>query len=91
MQSHISGICEDALSSIARKHQFTRFVKMSYEDAEMDPIAVPAILAYKSGELIANLVDLVDKIPDDRSLSAVSLEQVLRKYVIGLFFKLIQI
>jgi len=52
---------------------------MHYEDAEMDPIAVPAILAYKAGELTANLVDLVAKVPAGRNLSASSLEQVLRE------------
>jgi hypothetical protein len=52
---------------------------MHYEDAEMDPVAVPAILAYKAGELTANLVDLVEKVPAGRNLSASSLEQVLRE------------
>ena len=52
---------------------------MSHQDAEMDAVAVPAILAYKAGELIANLVDLVELIPAGRNLSASTLEVVLKQ------------
>ena len=80
IQSTVSGIVEDALTDIARKNEFTRFVKLSYQDAEMDPISVPAILAYKNGELVANLVSVVDEIPAGRDLSARSLEGVLQSH-----------
>ena len=56
----------------------TRFIKLHYLDAEMDEACVPAILAYKEGELFANLVAVVDEIPRDRTLSVGSLEGVLR-------------
>ena len=78
-QSLVSGVVEDALSTLARKHEFTRFVKLNYQDAEMIPIAVPAILAYKAGDLIANLVSVVDEIPPGRNLSTSSLELVLKQ------------
>ena len=52
---------------------------MNYRDAEMTPAAVPAILAYKTGDLIANLVSIIDEIPDGRDLSTSSLEFVLRQ------------
>ena len=45
----------------------------------MDPIAIPAILAYKDGDLIANLVSLVDELPPATSLRKSSLEALLQK------------
>ena len=72
---------EDAIATIARKHEYTRFVKLSYQDAEMSPAAVPALLAYKGGDLIANLVSIIDEIPEGRDLSTSSLEMVLQQYV----------
>ena len=80
-QSTISGMFEDALVQIARKHEFTRFVKLSYLDAEMDPISVPAVLAYKAGDLIANLVSIVDEMPMDATINASNLEHVLQRSV----------
>ena len=78
-QSTISGMFEDALVQIARKHEFTRFIKLSYLDAEMDPISVPAVLAYKAGDLIANLVSIVDEMPIDATINASNLEHVLQR------------
>ena len=78
-QSTVSGVVEDAVSTIARKHEFTRFVKMNYRDAEMTPAAVPAILAYRAGDLVANLVSVIDEIPAGRDLSISSLELVLKQ------------
>lgn len=45
----------------------------------MSPAAVPAILAYKAGDLIANLVSIIDEIPAGRDLSTSSLEFVLKR------------
>lgn len=70
---------ENALSNLARKHDFTRFVKLSYQEAEMDPVGAPAILAYQAGELVANLVSVVDELPTGRDLSVSSLENVLQR------------
>ena len=47
----------------------------------MDIAAVPAIIAYKDGEIIANLVSLIDEIPLGEDMSAGSLETLLRRYV----------
>ena len=68
---------EDAIATLARKHETTRFVKIGYQDAEMDPVAAPAVLAYKGAELIANLVSVVDEVPEGRDVSAGSLEMLL--------------
>lgn len=47
----------------------------------MDVAVVPAVLAYKGGELFANIMRIVDEIPSGRSLSTDSLELVLRRFV----------
>ena len=45
----------------------------------MDRKVVPAVLAYKGGDLIANMPRVVDEIPTGRNLSSESLEVVLKK------------
>jgi hypothetical protein len=70
---------EDSLTTIAQKHYETRFVKLHYIEAEMDIASVPAILAYKAGELFANLVSVIDEIPPNRNLSSSSLELVFKQ------------
>ena len=66
---------------MARKHKTTRFIKLHYQDAEMEPAGVPAVLAYRAGDKFAGLVPVMDEIPDDADLSAVSLEKVFQRYV----------
>jgi len=46
----------------------------------MEASVVPAVLAYKAGELFANIIRIVDEIPPGRNLSTDSLELVLRRY-----------
>lgn len=70
---------EDCIMTIAQKHITTRFVKLHYTDAEMDMAAVPALLAYKGGDLIANLVAIIDEIPPGRDLTASTLEGILKQ------------
>ena len=67
------------MTDLTQRYEFSRFVKLPHEEAEMDPIAVPAILAYKGGELIANLVSVIDEIPPDLALDTHSLEVVLQR------------
>lgn len=67
------------MEHLARKHVTTRFVKLHYLDAEMDEVIVPAILAYREGELFANLSSIVDDIPLGLDMSPSSLESVLQK------------
>ena len=47
----------------------------------MDAEVMPAVLAYKSGELFKSVMRIVDEIPSGRSLSTESLELVLQRYV----------
>jgi hypothetical protein len=55
-------------------------VKLHHLEAEMEAPVVPAVLAYKGGELFANIMRIVDEIPPGRNLSTDSLELVLRRY-----------
>lgn len=64
---------------VARRNDTTRFVKLHYEDAEMDNAGVPAVLAYKNGDKFAQLVPVLDELPEDSVLSAVSLETAFRR------------
>lgn len=66
---------------LARKYSSTRFVKLHFQDAEMEPAGVPAVLAYRAGDKFAGLVPLVDEIPDDAELSAATLEKLFQRYV----------
>nr|OQO23493.1 hypothetical protein B0A51_08933 [Rachicladosporium sp. CCFEE 5018] len=61
-------------------HQDVRFVKLHYQDAEMEPAGVPALIAYRAGEKFAGLVPIVGEIPEDAELSALTLESVLQRY-----------
>lgn len=75
---------EECVRQLARKHRNTRFVKLHFEDAEMEPAGVPAVLAYRAGDKFAGLVPLVDEIPDDADLSSETLEVLFKRYVLPL-------
>lgn len=79
LQSIVSGIVEDALQILARRHATTRFVKLHQLDAEMDDIAVPGILAYKGGDCFANLVSIVNELPAGREMNSSALENILQR------------
>lgn len=69
---------EDCLGSLARKYTTTRFVKLHFEEAEVDVASVPTVLAYRGGDLFANLTSLVDEIPEDQLLTPSTIERVLK-------------
>ena len=46
---------EDALGMLAYKHSMTRFVKLDHEIAEMETVEVPAVLAYRGGDVFATI------------------------------------
>ena len=70
---------EDALKTLARKHVTVRFIKIHYLEAEMPEISVPGVLAYLNGELIANLVSILDEFPEGRDLNSSSMETLLKQ------------
>jgi len=61
---------------------------MSSQYAEdMAPTAIPAILAYRRGDLIANLVHFVDEIPPGKKVDEETVQQALRKYLASASYK----
>ncbi|KIW33793.1 uncharacterized protein PV07_00616 [Cladophialophora immunda] len=53
--SSASAEVEDELSMLAYKHNTTRFIKLHHEIAEMESVEIPAILAYKAGDVFATI------------------------------------
>jgi len=72
---------EDCVRTLARKHSNVRFVRLHYQDAEMEPAGVPALLAYRGGDKFAGLVPIMEEMPDDAELSSLTLEAVMMRYV----------
>ncbi|KAL8801386.1 MAG: hypothetical protein Q9182_004500 [Xanthomendoza sp. 2 TL-2023] len=79
-QSDVSHIVEDALRTLAPKYDTNRFIKLHYLEAEMDEVAVPGILAYRAGDCVANLVSIVNEIPEGKDMNAATLEWVLQSH-----------
>ncbi|KAF2703519.1 phosducin [Pleomassaria siparia CBS 279.74] len=77
--SDISKLVESHMRQVAQRNNTTRFVKLHYEDAEIEVAGVPAALAYRNGELIEGLVPIMDALPDDSELSVISLETLFRR------------
>lgn len=46
---------EDELSTLAYKHNKTRFVRLDHEVAEMESVQIPAVLAYRGGDVFATI------------------------------------
>ena len=67
------------MRQVAKRNDTARFVKMRADDAEMDNDVMPAIISYKGGEKQVTLLPLLDQLPDDSELSAISLETLFRK------------
>jgi hypothetical protein len=67
------------MREIAQRNNTTRFIKLHYEDAEMEVAGVPAVLAYRNAEKFVGLVPLMDALPDDSELSVISLETCFRR------------
>lgn len=78
--SDISNMVETCMRDVARRNDTTRFIKLHYEEAEMEIAGVPAVLAYRNAEKFAGLVPLIDELPEDSELSSVSLETVFRRH-----------
>ncbi|KAF2396942.1 hypothetical protein EJ06DRAFT_524408 [Trichodelitschia bisporula] len=79
-QSDVSLMVEACVRELARQYPTTRFVKLHYEEAEMDAMGVPALLAYRHGDKFAGLVPVMDEIPEEEELSAKTLGAVLKRH-----------
>ncbi|KAI1611168.1 thioredoxin-like protein [Exophiala viscosa] len=71
--SSASAEVEDELSTLAYKHNKTRFVRLNHEIADMESVQIPAVLAYRGGEVFATISDA----------KAEGLEGVLLQYVLS--------
>jgi len=67
-------------SGLARRHPTIHFLRLPAQEAEdMSSASLPAILAYRRGELIANLVSFVDELPSGQLVNVSTVEAVLTK------------
>lgn len=53
--STASAEVEDVLSTLAYRHNKTRFVRLNHEIADMESIQIPAVLAYRGGDVFATI------------------------------------
>jgi hypothetical protein len=67
------------MREVAKRNDTTRFVKLHYEDAEMEVAGVPAVIAYRNADKFAALVPLMDEFPQDSELTALSIETIFRR------------
>ena len=67
------------MQNVARAYPATRFVKLHYEQAQMEPAGVPAMLAYRAGDKFADMVPMLDELPDDDELSAETLAIAMKR------------
>ena len=77
--SEVSELVESCVRMLAAAHATTRFVKLSYEEAEMERAGVPAILAYRGGEKFAGMVPVIEEIPDEEELDVKNLEAAMKR------------
>ena len=68
-------------SRLARRHPTTHFLRLPSQYAEdMPSTALPAVLAYRQGQLITNLVHIVDELVPGASVNVNTIETILSKY-----------
>jgi hypothetical protein len=79
LQVSVTQEVQSYMREVAKRNDTVRFIQLHNSDAEMPREGLPAVLAYKRGEKIAGLVPLLNELPDDSELSAVSLETVFRR------------
>ena len=58
--SEVSAEVEEWVVELARKYTGAKWVKLEVDEAEMEAEGVPALLAYKAGELVWSAVPLLD-------------------------------
>lgn len=79
--NHGANKAEACMHDVAKRNDTVRFVQMYGDDCDLDDDDVlPAVLAYKGGDKLATLLPVVDLLPKDSELSAVSLETLFRQH-----------
>ncbi|GBB93191.1 hypothetical protein RclHR1_02130004 [Rhizophagus clarus] len=72
-------LLNECLIYLARKFVRAKFLRILASDLEFDPIGLPALLVYKNGELIANLVKITEQI-GEINFDSDTVEEVLIRY-----------
>lgn len=76
-----SKIMFQVFSRLARRYPTTHFLRLPSHYAEdMPSTALPAVLAYRQGGLIANLVHFVDELDPGLTINVPSVESILKRY-----------
>lgn len=70
------------LFDLSQKYRLAKFIRVSANDLDFDLVGSPAILAYTSGILVANLVRIIDGVGSRFDIDAI--EDILLRYVIFL-------
>ena len=81
LQSHVSVTIEDNIRILAQKHLDVHFIKLHFQDAEMEPAGAPALLACCGGDKFASLSPVIQEISDDADPRSFTLEMVVNRYV----------
>jgi len=69
-------------SKLARRHPTVHFLRLSSQYAEELPsTSLPAILAYRRGELIANLVHFVDELLPGEKIDDTAVQDALVRFI----------
>jgi len=72
-------LLNECLIYLARKFVRAKFLRILASDLEFDPIGLPALLVYKNGKLIANLVKITEQI-GEINFDSDTVEEVLIRY-----------
>lgn len=57
------------------------FIRLHYAEAEVDQVAIPAFLIYYQGELVANMVGLMNEYLQEKTITVSTLEDILKRYL----------
>lgn len=69
----------NTLPFLARKYAGLKFITLPHLEADMDEVACPAFLVYDHGNLIVNLMRVVDELQSGEEVSRRTIEDVLVK------------
>ncbi|CAG8468316.1 15342_t:CDS:2 [Cetraspora pellucida] len=79
-------LLNECLTHLARKFINSKFLRILAHDLDFDLIGLPAILVYKNGKLIANLVKITDEI-GETNFDSDTVEKVLLRFVFKLLLR----
>ncbi|CAG8668113.1 17808_t:CDS:2 [Dentiscutata erythropus] len=72
-------LLNECLTRLARKFVHSKFLRILAHDLDFDPIGLPALLVYKNGKLIANLVKITDEI-GEVNFNSDNIEEILLRH-----------